>query len=505
MRDYILLYVNGMRHQIFGERGFQTLSNFLRTDLGLVGTKVVCSEGDCGSCTVLIGRFRLDKNAGDEELEYQSADSCIQYLYQLDCANVITVEGLKVVTKTNLKSKLSIVQQAMVEEAGSQCGFCTPGFVMSIVAMLEKKEKLTRKSIQEGLTGNLCRCTGYEQIIDAALSLKSSKIESFTNYFNSKLMLDDFKEQIAQSVFCRYEEIWNGVSRKYQYFLPISLKQALEFKQEHENVTVVAGGTDISVQINKERLEPNCIMSMSHLTELEKIVVRDETVTFGAKVTWSKLGEYCKKQIPQFYEIIQIFASNQIKNEGTLAGNIANASPIADSLPFLHVIDSEIELIELKSKSQVFSKRWVNINNFFHGYKQIEMNPGELITRIRFKKPDSESFLKLYKVSKRKDLDISTFTAGLIVKLKEGKIREARIAFGGVGPIVLRLPKVEQYLKSKPMLLSIFKEAGSLACTEISPISDVRASSNYRIQLAVNIFSKFFYEWQHEQNNKKVA
>ena len=170
-----------MRHQISGEQGFQSLSDFLRNDLGLVGTKVVCAEGDCGSCTLLIGRVR------NSQFFYESIDSCIMYLYQLDCSHVITVEGLKG------DQNIHPVQEAMIEMFGSQCGYCTPGFVMSMAAMLESQETMTRSSIQDGLTGNLCRCTGYEQIIDAALSLNQKDIPKVTKLFNEEKMLLDFR------------------------------------------------------------------------------------------------------------------------------------------------------------------------------------------------------------------------------------------------------------------------------------------------------------------------
>ncbi len=488
MRNYLLFYVNGVRHQIAGERGFQALSEFLRLDLGLVGTKVVCAEGDCGSCTVLIGRVR------NSELHYEGIDSCIQYLFQLDCAHVITVEGLK-----DEGQKIHPVQKAMVDAFGSQCGYCTPGFVMALVAMLETKETLTRHSIQEGLTGNLCRCTGYEQIIDAGLSLKQQAIPRVSKRFATEEMLADFTEQLAEPVFCEYEEKWNGAVQQVQFFVPAYLEEALEFKQKNKHVTVVAGGTDISVQMNKERLEPNCIMSLTHLTGLEILEIENKTVTVGAKVTWTELGEFCQEHLPELDEIISIFASRQIKNAATLAGNIANASPIADSLPFLYVIDAEMEL------TASHGTRWVNINRFYHGYKNTEMKPDELITRIRWNLPEPETVLKLYKVSKRKDLDISTFTAGILLRLKKGKIQNARLAFGGVGPVVLRLPKTEEFLQGKPMLPGIFHEAGKLARDEISPISDVRASSDYRLQLAENILLKFFHECSDNQNKKEAA
>ena len=494
MRDYLLFYVNGIRHQISGEHGFQSLSDFLRGDLGLVGTKVVCAEGDCGSCTVLIGRVR------NSEMFYEGINSCIQYLYQLDCAHVITVEGLK-----DEAQKIHPVQKAMIDALGSQCGYCTPGFVMSLAAMLETQEAMTRSSVLDGLTGNLCRCTGYEQIIDAALSLNQKELPKASKRFDDEAMLADFTEHVSQAVSCEFEEKWNGSTQKVQFYVPTTLDKALEFKQKHQDVTVVAGGTDISVQMNKERLEPVCVMSLTHLSGLESFEINNKTVTVGARLSWSKLAEHCQQHLPQFAEIIGIFASRQIKNAATLAGNIANASPIADSLPFLYVIDAEIELSGYQPNSEESNKRWVRINQFYHGYKITEMKQEELITRIRWKLPGAEEVLKLYKVSKRKDLDISTFTAGIWLKLKKGKIQNARLAYGGVGPVVLRLPETEEYLHEKPLLQEIFQQAGKIARNEISPISDVRSSSVYRSQLAENILLKFFHECCDSRNKKEAA
>ena len=246
-------------------------------------------------------------------------------------------------------------------------------------------------------------------------------------------------------------------------------------------------------------------MSLTHLSGLESLEINNKTVTVGARLSWSKLAEHCQQHLPQFAEIIAIFASRQIKNSATLAGNIANASPIADFLPFLYVIDAEIELSGYQPNAEVVNKRWVRINQFYHGYKITEMKQEELITRIRWNLPEAEEVLKLYKVSKRKDLDISTFTAGIWLKLKKGKIQNARLAFGGVGPVVLRLPETEEYLQGKPLMQEIFQEAGKKARDEISPISDVRASSDYRSQLAENIMQKFFHECCDTQNKKEAA
>ncbi len=492
MRNYLLIYVNGRRYQISGEKCFQSLSDYLRHELGLVGTKVVCAEGDCGSCTLLIGRIC------NGEIKYESFDSCIHYLYQLDCTHVITVEGLK------RDNQIHPVQQAMVDAMGSQCGYCTPGFVMSIAAMLETRESLTRLSVQDGLTGNLCRCTGYEQIIEAAISLKrlitvSSGLNPPSKRFNKKVMVEDFKKHASKPLLCEYVQKWNGTTNSARIFVPCNLKEAIEFKQKYKKVTVVAGGTDISVQINKHYIEPKCVMSLTNLKKLDFIELKNRQVKIGASVTWTKLAEFCHQHLRELSEIISLFASRQIRNAGTLAGNIANASPIADSLPFLHVIDAEIELSGYKGK------RWININKFYHSYKKTEMRPSELITSIRWNLPERSEILKLYKVSKRKDLDISTFTAGILLKVKNGKVKKARLAYGGVGPIVLRLPETESFIENKPVSKSVFQQAGRIASNEISPISDVRASTSYRKQLAENILLKFFYECCDNFRDKKEA
>ncbi len=482
MRQYLLIYVNNQRYEISDAQGNQSLSDFLRNDLDLVGTKVVCAEGDCGSCTVLIAKVQ----AG--ELCYLTYNSCIQYLYQLDCAHIVTVEGLK------QKNVLHPAQQVMVDALGSQCGYCTPGFVMSLTGMLENNEALNRKSVLNGLTGNLCRCTGYEQIVEAALLLNEKSTSELSGnrmseLFDLKKIVSDFTEVQNQSVLCEFEERWNGNKTQNSFFIPTTLREALDFKKKNQNVTVVSGGTDISVQINKERLEPNCILSLAQISELSDLYIENQKIIVGAKVNLSELGDFCQQHYPQLAEIISIFASPQIKHAGTLAGNIVNASPIADSLPFLYVVDAELEL------SNSSGSRWININQFYQGYKKMDLTDDELLTRIRWQIPESENdVLKLYKVSKRKDLDISTFTAGIFLKLKGQQIESARLAYGGVGPNIICLSKTEAYLSNKELSADVFNEAGKIAKSEIAPISDVRASSDYRLQLAENILTKFYYE-----------
>lgn len=481
MRDYLLLYVNSTRYEIRGARVYQSLTDLLRYDLALTGTKVVCAEGDCGSCTVLIGR---PENGA---IRYQGIDGCIQYLWQLDGRHVVTVEGLKE------NGRLHPAQEAMVESFGSQCGYCTPGFVMALAAMLEEGTPLTRQGIKDGLTGNLCRCTGYEQIIDAALSLKGKSVTRSAERYHNPQMLAELEACAQDSVEIAYRESWGREFRNIRIGIPATVADAVAFKAKHEKTVVVSGGTDLSVQMNKGKVEPDTLLSLVHLRELEGVSENDDWLTIGAKATWTDVEHAGSESLFEFRKIIQVFASPQIKNAGTLAGNIGNGSPIADSMPFLYVMEAEVEL------TGPSGSRWVNLNRFYHGYKQLELRPDELITTLRFQLPETNETLKLYKVSKRKDLDISNFTAGIRMTLDGERITQPRLAYGGVGPVVLRLPKTERFLSGKLLTRETIQKAGKLARREITPISDVRASEDYRLQLAENILLKFYHEVRQEQ------
>ena len=475
MRDFVLFYINHTRHRVSGEAIFQPLSDWLRYEQGLVGTKVVCAEGDCGACSALLGRM------SGGSLQYQVFNSCIQYLYQLDCQHVVTVEGLKE------NGQLHPVQQAMIEHFGSQCGYCTPGFVVALAGLFEKQKNLNTQAVRTGLTGNLCRCTGYQPIIEAALSIHPEKIKPLAKRFPIKKMVNDFQQHRPIPIAMEYEETLAPRGTK-RYFNPVTLQKASQLKQQHPDAVLIAGGTDISVQMNKDRLDPPTVLSLSNVPGLDTLTLQGKAVTVGAKVCWSELEAFCEKNLPELHKILQVFASDQIKHVGTLAGNIANASPIADSLPFLFVMNADLELSGLQKK------RWLPIHEFYRGYKQTALQPDEIITHIRFSLPQPGHVLKLYKVSKRRDLDISTFTAGIYMETQDQEIQQARIAYGGVGPVVLRLTNTEKFLKNKALDWQTMKKAGHLARSEIFPISDVRASNDYRLQLAENILEKFYYE-----------
>ena len=444
MRDHILLQVNGTSYRLGESEAGLTLSRFLRYALGMTGTKIVCEEGDCGACTVLVGRGG----------RYRAVNSCIQMVFQLDGAHVVTVEGL---------GGKSAVQDAMVRCHGAQCGYCTPGFVMALAGMVEEGECDARK----GLTGNLCRCTGYESIIKAAAESVSEQQKISELY--------DITEPAREAV------------RVGNFFKPTELKDAIQFKADHPKCIIVQGGTDFGVWTTKRGFQADAILSLDAIEGLTDVHLDGRTLIVGARVSLSDFEKAVQELVPEMAPIMDRFGSPQIKNAGTLAGNIANASPIADTLPFLFVTDAKLEVEGLNGT------RTIPIKDFYKGYKKLDLQSDEIITRVHIPLPENET-LRLYKISKRSHLDISSFTAAMLMKRADGRVDSIRIAYGGVAPVVLRLPKTEEFLAGKTISRETFAAAGEIAKSEVAPISDVRGSRDFRLQLAQNILQKFYFE-----------
>lgn len=481
MRSYILLFVNGQQHRVTGLDVFLPLSEFLRNQLGLTGTKVVCSEGDCGSCSVLCGRVVDSVDSRNDEFDYATIDSCIQFVFQLDGCHIITVEGLAV------NGNLNGVQQAMVDCHGSQCGFCTPGFVVAMTGILEDKDEPTEQDWRHGLTGNLCRCTGYSPIIQAGLQSNSADTRSLNQCFPPENMIELIREFCDDTIKIESPHRLDHKSRQ-TLFTPTTLEQATQYLAENPTAKIVAGATDIGVQFNKGTCQRPLWLDLNRVRELKGIRVQSDTIIAGARATWTELEELTRTLVPQFHKIISLFGSPQIRNVGTIGGNIMNASPIADSLPFLFVCNAQLEITGSSGK------RTVNINDFYQGYKKFDLRMGELLTGVVIPLPGERSDLRLYKVSRRQDLDIATFTAAICIDRDSEKIQHAAIAYGAVAPVVLRLPKTERFLQGKTLELETFRRAGDIAVSEISPISDVRGGSDFRTQLARNVLLKYFHE-----------
>lgn len=482
MLDHVLTWINGRRHEVRGRETFLSLSDYLRRNLGLVGTKIVCSEGDCGACTVLVGRTAADGS----RLVYHPVDSCIQFLFQLDGTHVVTVEGL---------GGEAPIQQSMIEHHGSQCGYCTPGFVVAMTGLLEERDRLDDAVMRCGLTGNLCRCTGYSPILEAGRETNVGQHERIEQRFPSDAMIGEIRQRHGQLI--EVTASWDD--EQHTVVSPPDLESTLKALEANPQATLVAGATDIGVRINKSPTIPSVIIDLNRVEELSEARIESGELVLGARTNWTTIADICRDAIPEFHKIVSVFGAPQIRHVGTIGGNIANASPIADSLPFLHVMEA---VLELRSTNGV---REVNINDFYHGYKKLDLRPGELITRVRVQRPSEVELLKLYKVSRRRDLDIASFTAAVRLRLDGDTISQAAIAFGAVGPTVIRARNTEAFLRGRTFNEQTMRDAGKVAVSEITPISDVRGSAEYRYQLTQNILTKFFYETQISATNRVPA
>ena len=494
-RDHLRLAVNGALHEVRGDDAFLPLSTWLRERLRLVGTKIVCSEGDCGACTVLVGRQATESNAsgprvgtspvpsGASRIQYTSLDSCIAFLYQLDGAHVVTVDAL------GAGGALHPVQRAMVEKFGSQCGYCTPGFVMALAALGE--EARARGSapddsdLRTGLSGNLCRCTGYVQILDAARAVDPLAGPGIEELFDPASLFGPAGPLAgARRESVRVEAGARAIS------IPATWAEALDLKRLHPEATVVAGATDVGVQVNKGIRTPERVLHLRpELDGFAEVEVRDGALRLGAGARWSAVLDVARSHLPELARILELFGAPQIRNAGTVGGNLVNASPIADSLPLLYVLEANVQIDSTRGR------RSLPIAELYRGYKELALAADELVAGVAVPLPRAGEAVRLLKVSRRRDLDISTFTAALwLRRSRPERIDAARIALGGVGPTVVRAPGAETLLAGAPFELASFRAAGESAAAEIRPISDVRGSEAYRRLLARNALVRFFHE-----------
>jgi xanthine dehydrogenase small subunit len=315
----------------------------------------------------------------------------------------------------------------------------------------------------------------------------ASEVKSLDALYPPAEMLAQFTQHLAESVMVR--------SGDKSHFKPVSIADAVAFKSANPDCTVVSGATDIGVLINKGIRDPKAILNLSGLNQLRSIDAEENMIHVGALVTIADLEKIAETAVPEYARVLHWFGSPPIKNAATIGGNIANGSPIGDSMPALFVLNAEIEL------TGTSGTRRVNINRFYTGYRKTVMATDEIITGVHIPLPDDECHFKLYKVSRRKDLDISAFSAAILLRVGAGRIIECRIAYGGVAATIVRLPGVEAYLSTNEFCERSFQEAASLARDEVRPISDVRGSADYRSQLAGNILLKFFHEIESQRKS----
>ena len=444
----------------------ETLLNFIRTKLKKTGTKEGCAEGGCGACTVVLGE--LENN----NINYKAINACIAFVTSLEGKQLILVEDLI------SKNESHPVQKAMVNYHGSQCGFCTPGFVMSLFAMYKNHSSYNEDTIKDSIQGNLCRCTGYRPIIDAAKSLnKESGFDHFSK--NKKITLGLLRKIKKRNIAI--------INDNKKYFAPQSVSELKSILRQEPNSKLISGGTDVSLIVTKERKDLNSLIYMNSINELNYIKENNNYIEVGATTPLINFESFIKKYFPDFSQILKRYGSVQIRNICTIAGNIATASPIGDTLPLLLALDSQI-VIKDKNKTQILP-----LNGFFVGYRKTKLKKGQFIHSIRIPLLKKNIF-KAYKISKRIDDDISSVCASFNIEINNNKIKKIRIAYGGMSSIPKRAFNCEKILLNSFLSDKTINKAKKLLEKDFKPITDARASKKYRMEVAKNLLEKCFLE-----------
>lgn len=451
-------------------RPTSTVLNYLRSLPTHKGVKEGCAEGDCGACTVVLGEL-----SGKGHIRYTSVDSCLVFLPMIHGKHLITVENL-----TSSNGGLHPVQQAMVETDGSQCGYCTPGIIMSLFALYKNIDHPSRPEIDDALTGNLCRCTGYKPIVEAAAqSCVHGGLDELTG----------FESNVVEMLGALRGKSLHIETDQQQYFRPTALAEALALWQLHPRATVICGATDVALRVTKKHEIIPFIIDLSAVEELKSVTEDAIAMKIGAGATLSDLMPKLKNEFGALHDMLLVFGSQQIRNLATLGGNIGTASPIGDTLPLMLAYGARVIL------QNVGSTREVPMDGYITGFRQTVRRPDELIVGVVLPKPRSRAIVKSYKVSKRKDLDISTVSAGFKVELStQNHVALITLAYGGMAERVQRAASAEQFLIGKPWERATIEKAMPLIDADFTPITDARGSAEFRRVAARNLLMKFWSE-----------
>jgi xanthine dehydrogenase small subunit len=473
MSTPIRFFYRGAVHEVNGVAPTQTVLQHLREDLHCTGTKEGCAEGDCGACTVVIGSLE------GGELQLKAVNSCIQFTPTLDGKALFTVEDLQ-----QADGALHPVQQALVECHGSQCGFCTPGFAMSLWGMYLKQEgkQPSRCEIDDALSGNLCRCTGYRPIIDAARRMVTLPRVEFD------------RAALAEQLRALQREAGAVYSSGGQTFhAPRSLDELVAARVAHPGAVLLAGSTDVGLWVTKQMRELQDIIYLGHVAELKSVRETDDAIEIGAGVPLQDAyAAVCRHYPQELTGLWQRFASLPIRNAGTLGGNVANGSPIGDSMPWLIALGGRLVL------RGPDGERELALEDFYLGYQQKDLRPGEFVQGLRVPLPRPNLAFRTYKLAKRFDQDISAVCAAFALELDGDTIRSARIAFGGMAATPKRAARAEAALAGRPWNEENMQAAMAALLEDYAPLSDMRASSAYRMRTAQNLLRRFWLETRLE-------
>jgi xanthine dehydrogenase small subunit len=450
-----------------------TVLQYLRDVAGRCGTKEGCAEGDCGACTVVVGE------AGTDRIHYSAVNACIRFLPTLDGRELVTVESL-----SSPDDPPHPVQQAMIDLHASQCGFCTPGFVMSLFGLYLNGPAADRDSVLAALDGNLCRCTGYRPIIDAGLAMEAgaepmrwSRADSQSADRRSRL------EALAKAAPLDLP----------RYCAPRDIDTlAAKFAAEPDSV-LLAGGTDIGLWVTQALRELPPLIWIGEVAELRRIEARDGGLWIGAAVTLDMAWPALLQQYPELSEQAARFASTPIRNSATLCGNLANGSPIGDSLPAMLALDA---VLDLRCGAQV---RQLPLDQFYLEYRRTALRPGEFVQGLWVPPRSASDLVASYKIARRHDQDISAVSATFRIRREGKRVAEVRLAFGGLAGTARRAAAAEQALLGSEWTLDSIRAAQVALAQDFSPLSDLRASSQYRLEVAGALLERCLRESQGEQ------
>jgi xanthine dehydrogenase small subunit len=472
VRNAIRFVLNGEDVVLSDVAPGETLLDYLRLARSLRGTKEGCAEGDCGACTVLVGKLV------DGGLAYESVNACIRFTGSLDGCHVVTIEGLG-----GAGGRLHPVQQAMVDFHGSQCGFCTPGFVMALYALWMRSPEPDDAEIEKALQGNLCRCTGYEAIVRAAKAISSYGKASADPLATERLQIMDRLAALRDGARV---EIGEGRSR---LVIPADVDDLAELYDAEPGATLVAGSTDVGLWVTKQMRDISPVLLIGNLAGLRTIVDENGAITIGAGVTYSEAFEMLSRRIPAFGPLFDRIGGDQVRNMGTIGGNIANGSPIGDTPPPLIALGATLTL------RKGGERRTLALEDYFLAYGKQDRKPGEFVESVQVPVPTDTAHFAIHKVTKRRDEDITAVLGAFHLELAgDGVVSAIRIAYGGMAATPKRAKTVESALVGRPWSEATIEAAVSAYASDYTPLTDMRASAEYRALAASNLLWRFFVE-----------